>query len=106
MLRQDFDQYLKEINNGSIQPQPQAQGDAKSSAAQHSQTVEDNSNDVEASANKEDNESEEGNNPEKEDKEKNEEMITAAAVPTKLETASVKTKEKEEPSEEVKNEDS
>ena len=106
MLRQDFDQYLKEINNGSIQPQPQAQGDAKSSAAQHSQTVEDNSNDVEASANKEDNESEEGNNPEKEDKEKDEEMITTAAVPTKLETASVKTKEKEEPSEEVKNEDS
>jgi hypothetical protein len=33
-------------------------------------------------------------------------MITTAAVPTKLETASVKTKEKEEPSEEVKNEDS
>ncbi len=50
MLRSDFDQYLKEINNGHIPPAAQIQGDGKGTAAP-TDTLEENS-DQEGSADK------------------------------------------------------
>lgn len=68
MLRQDFDQYLKEINNGTIPPTAQIQGDGKGTTAP-TDTVEENSNE-EASADKEASDVEDDlNNPENKENE-------------------------------------